>query len=269
MITIIQKEKDEISELGLIKVIQHSVNHRTYKIKMKNLLKFPMVRWDKNRPANMERVSEISDNLERSKEPLSFLFQCIYNKEKNTFEIIDGMHRYCALKQLSERVEKNELNNWFYHSVLLMEIKYNTTLGENIDWFQSINKCSPVLELYMNANDEKKHIVEEVVNIYYSKYTKHFKGLRPNIGNTSKEHFTELVSYIYDHFNITIENKKVILKVLEDINKKILDIVSSSNPKRFNTKITEHSMKKCYETELFLFLASKEKLILMIIEYKL
>jgi hypothetical protein len=203
------------------------------------------------------------------KHPISFLFQCIYNLEENMFEIIDGLHRYHALKQLSERLEVNEMNSWFYNSILLIEIKYNSTKGEYIDWFEMINKCSPVLELYLHSHDEKKEIVEEVLNIYYSKYTKHFKGLKPNIGNTSKEHFTELVSYVYDHFHITMENKKMILKVLEDINKKILDIVSSNNPKRFNTKISETSMKKCYETGLYLFLATKEKLILMIDEYNL
>jgi len=276
MINVTIKEKKQeskldmkLSENGLFRVIKHSDKHQTCKIKMKKFLILNMIRWSMNRPANMERVDEMVESLLEKKQPISFLFQCIYNFEENMFEIIDGLHRYHALKKMSELLENVESNNWFYHTTLLIELKYNCSRGEYIDWFEMINKCSPVLELYLHSHDEKKEIVEEVVNIYYSKYTKHFKGLRPNIGNTSKENFTELISYMYEHFHITIENKKAILKVLEDINKNILDIVSSNNPKRFNSKITETSMKKCYETGLYLFLASKEKLILMITEYKL
>ena len=259
----------KMMDMGLKLVITHSDRHQTYKIKMKKFIKLNMVRWQFNRPANMERVEEISESLFGKRQPVFFIFQCIYNQDENLFEIIDGIHRYYALKKLNDMLEENETNSWFYNSYLLVEIKYNCSKGEYIDWFETINKCTPVSEIYTSSQNEKKEVVEEVVNIYYSKYNSHFKGTNPNIPNTSREKFTDVVLYICDNFHISSENKKCILKMLEDINKQIQQIVISNNPKRFNPKITEKSLKKCNDTGLYLFLAKPEKLLVLINEYKL
>lgn len=259
----------KMMEMGLKLVITHSNRHQTYKSKMKKFIKLNMVRWQFNRPANMERVEEISESLFGKRQPVFFIFQCIYNQEEKLFEIIDGIHRYYALKKLNDMLEENETNSWFYNSYLLVEIKYNCSKGEYIDWFETINKCTPVSEIYTSSQDEKKEVVEEVVNIYYSKYNSHFKGTNPNIPNTSREKFTDVVLYICDNFHISSENKKCILKVLEDINKQVQQIVISNNPKKFNPKITEKSLKKCNDTGLYLFLSKPEKLLVLINEYKL
>jgi hypothetical protein len=236
---------------------------------MRKFLEMTMLRWAYNRPANTERAIEIAESIMHKAEPLSFMFQCIYNTTESKLEIIDGMHRYYAIHNIHDCLGGSLLHEWFYNSVLLVEIKLNYTIGEVIDWFQSINKCSPVLDLYLSSNDEKKEIVEDVVNIYYAKYTIHFKGLNPNISNTSKEIFTEMVSYIYDTFHISIENKRLILKILEDINKEIKETVTTNNPKRLNPKITNTAMEKCTKTQLYLFLATKDRLFQYIREYKL
>jgi hypothetical protein len=260
----------KLTDMGLKLVISHSDKHQTYKIKMKKFMKLNMIRWQFNRPANMEKIHEIGESLFGKRQPIFFIFQCIYNQEENLFEIIDGMHRYYALKRINDMLEENEQNSWFYNSYLLLEIKYNFSKGEYIDWFETINKCSPVSEIYTNSQDERKEIVEEVVNIYYSKYNSHFTGaLKPNIPNTSREKFTDVVLYICDNFHISTENKKCILKILEDINKTISQIVKNNNPKRFNKNITDKSLEKCNLTGLYLFLAKPEKLFILINEYKL
>ena len=259
----------KFTEMSLRLVISHTDRHQTYKIKMKKFIKLNMKRWQFNRPANMERVHEIGESLFGKRQPIFFIFQCIYNQEERLFEIIDGIHRYYALKNLNDILEENEQNSWFYNSYLLLEIKYNYSKGEYIDWFETINKCTPVSEIYTNSQDEKKEVIEEVVNIYYSKYNSHFKGTKPYIPNTSREKFTDVILYICDNFHISSENKKCILKILEDINKQIQQIVISNNPKRFNPKITEKSLKKCNDTGLYLFLAKPEKLLNLINEYKL
>jgi hypothetical protein len=266
------KTATELSHfVGLKIVIKHSPSHCTCKIKMNNFLMLNILRWKFNRPANLERSQEIADSLLHKKQPLSFIFQCIYNKEEKKLEIIDGLHRYYAIKILKEQLEDNERNEWFYNSCLLIECKINNTEGEVIDWFQSINKCSPVLDLYVNRNDEKREIVEEVVNEYYSKYTEHFKGLKHNIPNTSREKFTEIICHIYDTFHISLENKKLITKILEHINNDILDKIGSVklSENKINSKLTKTQIDKCYKTGLYLFLATKEKLYQMIAEYKL
>lgn len=261
--------QNKLSDMGLKVVITHTDKHQTYKIKMKKFMKLNMVRWQFNRPANMERANEIGESLFGKRQPIFFIFQCIYNIDENLFEIIDGIHRYFALKRINNMLEDNEAGSWFYNSILLVEIKYNYSKGEYIDWFETINKCTPVSEIYTSSQNEKKEVVEEVVNIYYSKYNSHFKGTNPNIPNTSREKFTDVVLYICDNFHISSENKKCILKVLEDINNQIQQIVLNNNPKRFNPKITEKSLKKCNDTGLYLFLSKPEKLLSLINEYKL
>ena len=236
---------------------------------MRKFLKLKLTRWKFNRPSNFERAQEIAESLIHKQYPLSFMFQCIYNKTEQSLEIIDGLHRYHAIKYIETQLDDIENNQWFYNSVLLIEGKTNNTEGEVIDWFQSINKCSPVSDLYINSHDEKKDIIEEVVNKYYSnpKYHTHFRGLNPNIPNTNKEKFTDLLCYIYDTHNISLENKKTLYKLLEDINNSIKEKVTNDDPKKFNKKITQKSMEKCYKTGLFLFLSTEDILKVLIRNY--
>lgn len=255
-----------IIDYGLKLVIKHSPNHITHKIKIRKFLKLHMKRWKFNRPKSIERVQEIAQSLLHKREPVSYLFYCTYSKDTQ-FEIIDGIHRYYALKSLAEILEDVEMNSWFYESYLLIETKTHHTQGQLIDWFQSINNSIPVSDLYLKADDdEKKEIIEEVVKTYYDKYKIHFKGSKPNIPNTSTEKFTELLSYIYDTFDVSFENKRMIINILEDINNYIQ---SSSNIKRLNKKISDASLDKCKRTGLYLFLVTKEKMYELILNYKL
>ena len=77
-----------LTEFGLKLVISHTDRHQTYKIKMKKFIKLNMKRWQFNRPANMERVDEIGESLFGKRQPIFFIFQCIYNQEENLFEIM-------------------------------------------------------------------------------------------------------------------------------------------------------------------------------------
>jgi hypothetical protein len=265
------QSSNSVSNLvGLKLVIQHSERHYTFKCKMRKFLELKMLKWKYNRPPNQERVEEIGDSLNEKNEKLSFIFQCIYNKEEHGLELIDGMHRYHAIKYLSSILEDNEENEWFYCSVLLIEAKvYNTEDKEVKVWFSAINNCIPVPDLYIDPDEQKREIVEEVVNKYYSVYTTHFRGVRPNIPNTNTERFTKLICFIYEQFDISIETKKNIYRILEDINKTIEQIVSNDDPTKFNKKITQRTMEICYKTKMYLFLATKEKLYQMITDYKL
>jgi hypothetical protein len=116
---------------------------------------------------------------------------------------------------------------------------------------------------------KKKEIVEEVVRKYNYDYGSHFTGTRPYFYNTNIEKFTELICYIYEIHEISIENKQNIYKILTDINKSIEDKVKNDNPKKLNKKITQKSMEKCYNSGLYLFLCNEEDLKILIRNYKL
>ena len=227
------------------------------------------MRWEFNRPPNDERIEEIKQSLQHKSLPFTFYFSMIYNNKENRLEIIDGLHRYFAIINLSKILEKIEKNQWFYESTMLIEIKINQTKGEIIDWFQMINNCSPASELYLNSTEDKVKLVEEVVNRYYSNpsYHSHFSGtLKPNIPNTNREFFTDFILHIVDTQNITLETKSKIDEILESFNQQIKNSIADK-PKSFNKKITEKAIEKCRKTNMFLFLATKEKLFEMVSKY--
>lgn len=260
-----------IPTYGLELVIEHSTNHYTFKINMTKFLEINMKIWKYNRPANSERIDELVKSLEIKKYPLSFNFQCIYNKTKNRLELIDGQHRYNSVKQLQTKIKDDGTNKWFYSSILLIEIKINDTEDKEVkEWFQIINNSIPTPDLYINPEDIKKEIIEEVVNKYHSLYKIHFTGaINPNICNTNIEKFTDLICYIYETHEISLENKKNIYKLLEDINILIEEKVKNDDPKKFNKKITQKSMEKCYKTGLFLFLSNEAELKYLIRNYQI
>lgn len=255
---------------GMKSVSKHSPNHNTFKIRVHKMTGLPIVRWEHNRPPNEERTEDIVQSLQHKSLPFTFHLSMIFNHKENRLEIIDGLHRYFAILSLSKSLEKTEQNQWFYESTMIIEIKINQTKGEIIDWFQTINNCSPASELYLNSTEDKVKLVEEVVNRYYSNhsYHSHFSGtLKPNIPNTNREFFTDFILHIVDTHNITLETKRKIDEILENLNQRIKKRVTEDNPKLFNKKITKNAMEKCYKTEMFLFLSSKENLFEMVSNY--
>ena len=92
-------------------------------------------------------------------------------------------------------------------------------------------------------------------NPYYSnpKYNSHFRGLNPNIPNTNKEKFTDLVCYIYETHEISLENKKNIYKLLDNINKLIEEEVD------FKSRLIIWCQKKHLALEFFLVNETKQQ----------
>jgi len=264
----------DINKLLDESIIKHNNNHHICKIDMKEFLKINIRKWKYNRPPDMLRVEQIAKSLIDKKYPLSFMFQCIYNRDKNCLELIDGQHRYCVIQAIQEQtkkdfMEKHEINEWFYKSTLLIELKLNHTEKEIKEWFCVLNRTIPVPHLYIDPEDQKIEIVEEVVNKYYAQYILHFRSSdRPNIANTSKTRFTELICFIYEEFDISLEKKQLIYKILEDINKLIKNKVIN-DAKKFNKKITPKSIEKCSKTDLFLFLADEDILKNLIRKYEI
>ena len=263
--------QETFARYGLVPMIQHSLIHFTCTIHMIKLLELPTEIWLYNRPINLERVNNIADSLITKQQPLSIFLQCIFNKKTNCLEIIDGQHRYNAIKYVQTRLTNDGTNNWFYSSILPIEIKiYQPEDKEVKEWFCEINNCIPTPELYLDPKIEKKKAIEEILNKFYLQYNTHFTGaISPYIPNTNKENFTELICYIYDTADSSLEIKQYIYTIIDNINNLIEDKVTNDDPKKFNKKINQKSMEKCYKTGLFLFLASKEKLYQMIAEYKL
>ena len=55
---------------------------------------------------------------------------------------------------------------------------------------------------------------------------------------------------------------------MDNINKLIEEKVKNDDQKKFNKKITQKSMEKCYKTGLFLFLSNEDEFKFLIRNYK-
>ena len=190
-----------------------------------------------------------------------------FNNKKQTFDIIDGVHRFTALKILKENNSKpldlitpSEFGNnndasWLYDSYIILNIRFNSIDSELIEVFKSLNKSNPIPDLYIrDTNQEKRKIIEYITNKWSTKYKPHFSSHnKPNKPNINRDRFMDLLEKLYDKYNICEENKNV----LEDI----LDKTNSNIYFHLPKKITPAVKEKCTNTGCWIFIYTVEQLL--------
>jgi hypothetical protein len=201
-----------------------------------------------------------------------------FNNIKQTFDIVDGIHRYTSLKIIKENNSKpldfvfihsdfktsdfgnNNDATWLYDSYIIVNLRINALEGELIELFKNLNKSNPIPDLYIrDVNKEKKDIIEKIVNDWTKKYSSHFSpNTKPYKPNINRDRFIDLVENIYDKYEINNENKKFLEHVLERTNTNI----SYNIPKKITKSKSIHD--KCLESGCWLFIYSAEELIKMI-----
>jgi hypothetical protein len=182
------------------------------------------------------------------------------------FEVLDGIHRITALKMIKEEnskplelLEQHNFDssndaNWLYNQYVLVNIRFNATLGELIDAFKNLNKSQAVPELYIRDHaKEKRDIIDTIANEWFVKYKKHFSpSANPVTGNTNRNKFVDLLDKLYDKHKISETNCDIFRKLLENANAKI----SMNIPSKASIDIRV----KCRETGCYLFLYKNDKL---------
>lgn len=198
-------------------VIRYSDIHFICKIKISELLDCHNIcNWEKNRPPDMARCKEIAQYIYTKQKDMDTMIYVSYNNREKKFEILDGIHRYTALKIIKEHNSKpldlicpgefGSGNNatWLYDQYILVNIYFNLDLGEKMSIFENLNKCQPVPELYSKNNDHaKKEICETIYNEWKRKYPKHFStSANPNLGNTNQTKFLSLLDALYEKYSV-------------------------------------------------------------------
>ena len=243
-----------------------SENHRVYKMQIKDLLVGPVRNWDYNRPPDMARCPDIARYIYNSKKHIDTMFYLSFNNTKDLFEVLDGIHRLTALKIIKEENSKpldllfdgdfgsGNNANWLYEQYVLVNVRFNSNLGDLIEAFQNLNKCQVVPELYIrDTKKEKRDIIEAIANEWYVRYKKHFSSsANPNTGNTTRNRFVELLDKIYDKHKIDETNSNKLRALLEDANNRMSTNISS--------KVTVDMRLKCRESGCYLFLYKNDKL---------
>jgi hypothetical protein len=247
---------------SLTRVHSYSDNHYISKCTISDLLKAKVINWEHNRPPDLVRCSEIAENICLRKPILDWMLYATYDKDTTTFYIVDGIHRFTSLQIIHKENNKpydyitpssfggNGDANWIYDAHILICIRSNLTKGETIDWFQMLNKSNPVPDLYINnTSEEKRNIIEEITKDWMRTYKQHFTSSnKPNIPNTNRDKFIELLDGIYEKYGKT---------TVPQLTEKLCD---------FNNYIREHiprkanqsAIDKCKTTGCFLFLLSKD-----------
>jgi len=248
--------------------IIHAYNsdHLICKSKIKDLFNAPIKNWDFNRPPDQIRCQDIANFLCNSKKPIDSMLFLNYNNLNESLEIIDGIHRFTALKMLyKENIKSNNLNNLFDHyssndlkclfdQYIILNIRFNTSIGSLIDIFKGINKSNPIPEIYIrDTSAEKKKIIHNIANKWQILYKGHFsENSKPNKPNINRDRFIDLLDYIYEKHKICEENKELLDQLLENSN-----IYIKLNPPK---KITKTILEKCELNNCYLFLHSIETL---------
>lgn len=252
--------------------ILHSYSnyHKIIKITVSDLLSAKITNWKYNRPPDLTRCFDIARYIYLSKNVIDTMLYVSFNNINQSFEIIDGIHRYTSLKIIKDENSKqldlltpsefgnNNEANWLYDSYIILNIRINTTEGELIELFKCLNKSNPIPDLYIrDVNKDKREIIEAVSNNWQIKYKSHFSSNnKPNKPNINRDRFIDLLEKIYDKHNITNENKQLLDELLQRTNTNILFNI----PKKLSTSIKE----KCLGTGLWLFIYTPEELVKMI-----
>jgi len=247
-------------------LLSYGDNHKIYKIKILELLSDSVQNWEFNRPPDLGRCPDIARYIYNSKKTVDTMIYLTYTNIKHTFEVLDGIHRLTALQIIKEENSKplellcpgdfgsNNDANWLYNQYLIVNIRFNSTISELIEVFQNLNKSQAVPELYIRDHTkEKRKIIDEIANEWFVKYKKHFSpSSNPNIGNTNRNKFVDLLDKIYDKYKLNENNYDKLRQLLYEKNNYLRDNIP--------TKISIDVRLKCKETGCYLFLYKNEKL---------
>jgi hypothetical protein len=188
-------------------ILQYSERHGTYTIPIRNVLNANVVNWEYNRPADNTRCEDISSYMYNTKHSIDTLMYLSYNNKLERFEVLDGIHRITALRILKTKYDSNADidTNWLFNQHILVNIRFNASIGELIEAFKTLNKCQAVPDLYIgNQTKEKRDTIERIVNNWQCKYSNHFSGSKnPKTGNINRNNFVDLLDKIYDKHNIS------------------------------------------------------------------
>lgn len=261
-----------MNTLSLYTIHEYNENHKIIKGTIADFLsiKEKIYNWEYNRPPDISRVTEIAKWIYRKNAPLDWMFYMIYDNEKQKYNIIDGIHRWEAIKMI-ERENKKERDfvtpgvfgyngnaDWFYELPIIISIRYNQSIGEVVDLFQSINKSNPIPELYLSDRDnDKRKCIEILTDKWQKQYGSHFSPNRKtNIPNINRDRFMDLLSFVYDKYSLDISTSGILEIKVEEANQYLRDNI----PKRTTIKMRE----KCMKTGCFLFLVSIDDLQIVI-----
>lgn len=218
--------------------------------------------WKHNRPADESRWRPIAKSVFTKRTPFDTIIYVHYNSTTDVFEIIDGLHRFSAIKHIYNENSKvvshmdtseyggNRDARWFYESSIMVSVHSDRSFGELATIFENLNNSVPIPSIFIpdTAPGQKKQIVCDVALSWQRRYPKHFSdGNRTKIPNINRDRFMDILAEVYDE-------KRDLLELLEKTNARLKQQHCESQ------KHGTQTLSKCIESGCWLFIVKPEKL---------
>lgn len=253
----------------------YSQNILLLKVKIGNLLDAPIVNWCQNREPDLVRVPDIASYIYNKKKPIDTILYLSFNNKRQNFNIIDGIHRFSALKYIKEQNNKqldlldtqefgsNGDAHWLYNTEIIINVRFNTCLGDLVDLRDSLNQSQPMPTVLLNdtsVEEQSRNIIlNTIADEWQKKYKKTFSSSNDSTylhsnGLTNRNKFIELLGVLYDKYNIDISRIQLLRNILEEGNKKMEELY---NIKKIGSL---KAREKAKNNGCYLFLYKNQKL---------
>jgi len=216
-------------------------------------------RWEHNRPPDAIRYKELAEKVFYNKTTLDTFILYVAFDESNQLKVVDGMHRFSALKEISassSSASSLASSSASSSAYIMLSIRLYPTKGELVDWFQNLNNIIPVPELYIHDHSkQKRDTIEEIVKEWTTRYNSHFTSKktyrRPNM---NVDAFRDLLSELYD---------KQTPDTITEFSSRLLGFNEALKTQDHwkNKTIRASMLEKCNKSGCFLFLWKPDHLI--------
>jgi hypothetical protein len=233
---------------------EYDDDHRLIKLTIGQLLELPIENWKHNRPPDEVRFAEIEAFIQKRNNEILQPFYINYNSETDIYEVVDGIHRYSAIKAIKDSHVLDKILDKIVFVHLFIDISY----GALIDIFNNLNKTVPLPELYIGKaedNTNKKEIIEETVEQWKIWYKSHFSSSTTScqIPNIIRDAFINILSELYTSYKVRSKTK--LLELLECANSNIRDyVLAGISLRTIPIKFSEQQKQKCSKSGCYLFL---------------
>lgn len=169
-----------MKKFGVLVFKNLSKNRAMWKTSIRDIAPF-VQRWSKNRPEDIERVTEIESSFTCCTNFIDGVIHAWWHNDK--LHIYDGWTRFCA---------------GFSHSAnlnILLHVHYTSDETVIIDHFQKLNKAVSVPSLYLEEQcPQRRLFLETLANKLIKRYPKFISNAaRPRKPNINRDSLIELM----------------------------------------------------------------------------
>ena len=209
--------------------------------------------WSYNREIKPEIVEKLFQNIQDRSNNIIWILTAVKEKTTNTIYIIDGQHRYEAIKRLIQNDINYNENKFVYIQVYLIDsIKDDDEYI--IELFMKLNNHSPLyihdFPSIQNIKIIKKILKDKTLKIGISINEKTLTAHQPKIHkktlHTKFNQYNHFIKHLNDDIiihNLTIINNYIGLKAYEEIFK---------NEKEVEKKTNQNAWEKAKDLKFYL-----------------